>query len=293
MISFQELEYFLRLCEEKSFSSASQKLFITQQGLSKAIKNLEEELTFPLFVRGRKGLTLTRYGEELYRYARQIQALRNQMETCIERMRIESRRVRVGTTMGVTLSLRPTALDEIRRALAPYTLEIIETTDFSCEDDVENGKLDFGVTIAPIDDYRFLSFPLKRQRMYALIRNDHPLSALELMDFESLKGERFILANQQFKCYYQFIECCRRYGFEPDIAGTTMETMMIYTKCLQNGWIGITADMPNSSLEYPGVTLVPFDLEEFCWEARLIVPRKKVLSKFEESVRDTLLRLMK
>ena len=41
MISFQELEYFLRLCEEKSFSAAAQKLFITQQGLSKAIKNLE------------------------------------------------------------------------------------------------------------------------------------------------------------------------------------------------------------------------------------------------------------
>ena len=293
MISFQELEYFLRLCEEKSFSAAAQKLFITQQGLSKAIKNLEEELTFPLFVRGRKGLTLTRYGEELYRYARQIQALRNQMETCIERMRIESRQVRVGTTMGVTLSLRPTALDEIRRALAPYTLEIIETTDFSCEDDVENGKLDFGVTIAPVDDYRFLSFPLKCQQMYALIRNDHPLSALEIMNFENLKGERFILANQQFKCYYQFIECCRRHGFEPQIAGTTMETMMIYTKCLQNGWIGITADMPNSSLEYPGVTLVPFDPEEFRWEARLIVPRKKVLSKFEESVKETLLRLMK
>ena len=42
-MNFQDFKYFLTLYKEKSFSSAAKKLFITQQGLSKAIRKLEQE----------------------------------------------------------------------------------------------------------------------------------------------------------------------------------------------------------------------------------------------------------
>ena len=43
-MTFQEIEYILTLCEERNFAVAASKLYITQQGLSKAIKKLEQEL---------------------------------------------------------------------------------------------------------------------------------------------------------------------------------------------------------------------------------------------------------
>ena len=61
-MNFQDITYFLTLCGEKTFSAAADKLFITQQGLSKAIRRMENEIGAPLFERGRKTLALTPSG---------------------------------------------------------------------------------------------------------------------------------------------------------------------------------------------------------------------------------------
>jgi DNA-binding transcriptional LysR family regulator len=47
----RQLRNFLTICEEKSISKAAERLFISQQGLSKSIKQLEQELQVPLFFR--------------------------------------------------------------------------------------------------------------------------------------------------------------------------------------------------------------------------------------------------
>ena len=68
-MDLKQLRYFLQICEDKSFSNAAKSLFITQQALSKSIKNMEEELQLPLLVRSNNGLELTEYGEYLYKHS--------------------------------------------------------------------------------------------------------------------------------------------------------------------------------------------------------------------------------
>ena len=65
-MEFLNLYYFLQLCEEKNYSSAAGKLYITQQALSKSIKALEKELGAALFTKTPQGIRLTAYGEEVY-----------------------------------------------------------------------------------------------------------------------------------------------------------------------------------------------------------------------------------
>ena len=48
-MDLRQIEFFLKLYEEKNFTKASQKLYISQQGLSKSIYKLEKELGFLLF----------------------------------------------------------------------------------------------------------------------------------------------------------------------------------------------------------------------------------------------------
>lgn len=50
-MELKQLEYYLQLCDDLSFTGAARKLFITQQALSRSIHNLEKELGVPLFVR--------------------------------------------------------------------------------------------------------------------------------------------------------------------------------------------------------------------------------------------------
>lgn len=64
-----QLEYFVRIVEEKSFTKAAEKLFISQPALSKSIRSLEKELDVTLFKRDPRELSLTDEGETVYRFA--------------------------------------------------------------------------------------------------------------------------------------------------------------------------------------------------------------------------------
>ena len=75
------------------------------------------------------------------------------------------------------------------------------------------------------------------------------------------------------------------------IASTTMDQMVIYTQVLHRNWIGISADMPNIPLDYPGVSLVPFDLEEFPWQLSFIAAKSRAFSARDYLVQDAFVRL--
>lgn len=70
-MSIRSLSYFLTAAEEMNFTTAAQKLYITQQTLSSHIKRLESEYGVALFNR-RPHLSLTPEGERMVRYATRI-----------------------------------------------------------------------------------------------------------------------------------------------------------------------------------------------------------------------------
>ena len=77
-MNFLNLEYFIIIAEERSFSRASERLYISQQSLSEHIKKLEASLGVTLFIRGRT-LALTEAGECFLQGAKEILATRDQM----------------------------------------------------------------------------------------------------------------------------------------------------------------------------------------------------------------------
>jgi DNA-binding transcriptional LysR family regulator len=70
----RELRYFVAVAEERRFTRAAERLYITQQSLSAAIGQLERRLGAELFTRDRQGLQLTAGGEALLAPARAILA---------------------------------------------------------------------------------------------------------------------------------------------------------------------------------------------------------------------------
>lgn len=74
------LRIFLNVAERGSITETANELYISQPAVSKAIKNLEEELDLKLFHRDkRKGLLLTDIGKEILLIARQMAELENRM----------------------------------------------------------------------------------------------------------------------------------------------------------------------------------------------------------------------
>ncbi len=71
-MEIRQLEYFVVSAEENSFYKASQKLYTSQPAVSKAIALLEKDVNGKLFERSNRGLKLTKKGEKLYHYAKNI-----------------------------------------------------------------------------------------------------------------------------------------------------------------------------------------------------------------------------
>ena len=75
-MEFYQLEAFVTVVTQRSFSRAAERLFLSQPTISAHVKSLETELGTPLFDRGKSDLLLTPAGESLYRYARDLLDLR-------------------------------------------------------------------------------------------------------------------------------------------------------------------------------------------------------------------------
>ncbi|MGL5693870.1 MAG: LysR family transcriptional regulator, partial [Peptostreptococcaceae bacterium] len=72
IIKLEHLNYIIEVARTGSMRQASKNLFLTQPTLSSAIKSIEEELGFNIFIRSRNGVELTPQGSEFIRYAKNI-----------------------------------------------------------------------------------------------------------------------------------------------------------------------------------------------------------------------------
>src|SRR5690606_20336377 len=71
-MELRHLRYFVAVAEQRNFTRAAEKLFIAQPPLTRAIKQLEEEIGVELFIRKARGLELTSGGSYFLVHAQQI-----------------------------------------------------------------------------------------------------------------------------------------------------------------------------------------------------------------------------
>ena len=110
-----QLEFFLKVIEEKSFSKAADRVFRTQPAISISIRRLEEEIGAPLFDRSQKTPTLTEAGQIVYDYAQRIIALRDQAREAVSQLRTLQRGlVRVDTRAGCPMRVSESAIGQTR-----------------------------------------------------------------------------------------------------------------------------------------------------------------------------------
>lgn len=73
-----QLEHFLAVCDEGSFTRAAERVCRTQSAVSQSIKKIEDEIGTPLFARGTHDITLTETGKVMLEYARRMVRLRDE-----------------------------------------------------------------------------------------------------------------------------------------------------------------------------------------------------------------------
>src|SRR5215470_5254683 len=110
-LDLSQLEIFLTIAQEKSFSRAAEKMLRTQPAISIAVKRLEEELGEPLFDRSSKNGSMTEAGKILFSYAQRMLNLRDEAKEAISELRGMFRgRLTIGANESTSLYLLPPLL---------------------------------------------------------------------------------------------------------------------------------------------------------------------------------------
>lgn len=114
-VNMLQLEALVRLVEERSFSRAANRMFLTQPSLTKHIRNLEDALGAKVVNRASRAFTLTPEGRVVYDYARRILKLREEAMDRVLRVRdIEEGDIRLAASTIPATYILPFALGEFR-----------------------------------------------------------------------------------------------------------------------------------------------------------------------------------
>ncbi|GAA0847459.1 LysR family transcriptional regulator [Marinobacter szutsaonensis] len=175
-MELRHLRYFVAVAEERNLTRAAEQLFIAQPPLTRAIKQLEEEIGVDLFIRKPRGLELTTGGEYFLEQARQI--LDKVTSTVEDTRRIAQHRktlFSIGFVPSVFYGQLPLM---VRRLRQNKNLEIV-LHELKTREQVEAlkaGKIDIGFGRLRIEDPDVEQENLFDEPIIAALPAKHPLT---------------------------------------------------------------------------------------------------------------------
>ncbi|MEL3906752.1 MAG: selenium metabolism-associated LysR family transcriptional regulator [Treponema sp.] len=149
-MEFKHLEVFVKLVDTFSFSAAADELNISQPTVSLHIKQLEEELDTPLFIRSTRELKITEEGSSLYREAKD---LLQQRTALIGRFINPHQKVlRIGASTIPAGYILPEVLSRFKRPYPDILIQIEEQNSYETIKRVSSRKVDAGIVGMKTDD---------------------------------------------------------------------------------------------------------------------------------------------
>ncbi len=191
-----QLEIFLAIAQERSFSRAAEKMLRTQPAISIAIKRLEEELGEQLFDRSSKSGTMTEAGRVLHSYAQRMINLRDEALTSIGELRGMNRgRLSIGANESTSLYLLPPLLLDYRRRFPNIKIEVYRNISERIPSEVLERNLDFGFLSYDPMHPSLQSMELFRDELVFVVHPRHRFAKRDSVTVRELGEERFVAHN--------------------------------------------------------------------------------------------------
>lgn len=194
-MDFRQLKHFLAAAETGNFSKAAEREFVSQPALSASIGKLERDLSSVLFLRTKRGVSLTADGHRLLQTARLV------VHECA-RTRAELRgqdargRVRIGAIDTLAMPLIKKFVDTLNVRHPEISVEIQDGSLTYIDRLLRETRIDLAIKAQPagarVRSADKSAFDLFREPFVLLAPSSHPLRFRKTVSMEDLDGERFV-----------------------------------------------------------------------------------------------------
>jgi DNA-binding transcriptional LysR family regulator len=193
------LKVFCDLAETESFTKAAQINGVTQSAVSQQISTLERTFKSLLIERSKKKFRLTREGQVLYDYSKQIIQTYESLNSKIQELKdIISGTIRVATIYSIGLHDLPPYVKRFMRSYPTVNIHVEYRRANQVYDDVFSNVVDLGLVAYPVKDSKLEIIPLRKEPLVLICHPQHPFTQQKSIKLKALVGQKII-------------------GFEPDI----------------------------------------------------------------------------
>ena len=228
-MEFRQIEAFIVVLEQESFTRAGDLLHLTQSAVSQLIRRLEEEIGEPLFVRNGRKVRPTRTGGELLPAALEILRWRH---VFVERTMSVPEQItgglRVGTSSAAAGFLWARTFQAFAHVYPNIELDVRSTQQtMNTMEDLLNGELDVGILPFPIPHSRLTGHILGHQEALLVASPDHPLAAKYKLTARDIVDAKFILYEHRMNFRALSDLYFRTLGISPPIVLQSNDTYLI------------------------------------------------------------------
>lgn len=191
-MELRQIQYFIQLYKDRNITKASQTLFISQQGLSKSIRKLEDELGFLLFERSVSGVIPTNHAHKLYLSFKKVTDSFHDLTLEIDHIR-EERVLKIVAPVGLAAATDKDLFAEYSLLYPEAKTRYTEDTKEAAIHYLKNHDADVAFMLAPIPD-EFQSHQIvRRDPLYAVMSHNHPLSPKTGITISDLENQALLL----------------------------------------------------------------------------------------------------
>lgn len=204
-MTLQQLKYLVTVADCGNITEAAERLFISQPSLSLAIHNLEAEMGVNAFSRTNKGVRITREGEELLSYARQLLEQADIMQEHFGKITDRQPKFSVSCQH---YSFAVNAFVELVKQFDADSYDFIlrETQTGEIIEDVAHGLSEIGVIYLSEHNEEFLTKLIRRNGLvftelykanpHVFISSAHPLAVKDVIEQDDLKEYPYLTYEQ-------------------------------------------------------------------------------------------------
>jgi len=198
-MQIESLKMFCDLAETESFTKAAQINGVTQSAVSQQISSLERAFKSLLIERSKKKFRLTREGQVLYDYSKQIIQSYESLHSKLQELKdIISGTIRVATIYSIGLHDLPAYVKKFMRSYPTVNIHVEYRRANQVYEDVLSNVVDLGLVAYPVKDPKIEIIALRKEPLVLVCHPQHPFAKLKTVKLKALAGQKVI-------------------GFEPDI----------------------------------------------------------------------------
>lgn len=277
-MTFHQMELFVLVCEYKSINRAAEVSYISQQGVSHTIKELEKELGCTLFIRSKKGVTPTKSGiyflGECIAMLDKRSFLKEHLSN-IDNIPVET--IHLGMAFGVISALPFNMIKDFEKKHDYIKIDYNDRADYYLERQMLRGDYDFCVTTGIVDSDEVIGECIYTQGIYLCIPPTHLLYTKIDITMDDLRDQSFATFSTQFHIRHDFEWVCKKSGFSPQIEIASNDFNSLREVAINNNFLFVvpahTRSFTNQDVRY-----VPFPDNSFEWKIFLTMKKSKVLS---------------